>query len=410
LIKALAFPLAAFLASSVVRAEFDSEKYLAYNLGRLSLRPQLEIAETYDSNIFFTDEDHIDDFYTSLRPGLRAVLGDLADNFFSFRYMFDASFYMERSDLDNFANLFWHQSRYRFTRLTIQGEDNLSLSRTLLGGTFSYIQRRIGRLSLNDNWRADYELSPRTIVGVKVNFGLVDYDEDDLEATQRHLYDYMSYGGGVRFGYLPSEKTVLFSEFTANQSIRERNTSNPQIPEAPDLNAYGVSLGAEGDFTPKLTGVVSAGYELRDYADNSDVPNGLIASAQLRWQARPKTSISLGYQHRIEVSRELLNASYTAHRPLLSIVQEVGTHGRWTVNLTAYYEFDDYEGEFLVDNQLVPRADNLFGVSARANYRWQPWLVASAGYDFFAFNTDLPVTPSYDYEIHRFSFRVAAGY
>jgi hypothetical protein len=176
------------------------------------------------------------------------------------------------------------------------------------------------------------------------------------------------------------------------------------VAEAPDMDFYGFSFGVEGEFTPKLTGIVSGGYEIRNYSNEAEIPDGWVASVQLRWQVRAKTYLAVGYHHRIEVSREILNASYTAHRPTLTAFQEIGTQGKWTVNLSGYYELDDY------DEETISRTDNLMGVSLRANYRWQPWLVASAGYDYIAFDTDLPANPSFDYEVHRFSLRVAAGY
>jgi hypothetical protein len=96
------------------RAEFDSERHLIYSLGQLTLRPQLEIDQTYDSNVTYAEEDEVDDLVTAIRPGLRAVYGRLDENFFSLTYTLDASWYVERDDLNNVGHLVTHQSRFRW--------------------------------------------------------------------------------------------------------------------------------------------------------------------------------------------------------------------------------------------------------------------------------------------------------
>jgi len=403
--------VAAFLVPSAL-AEWDSEKYLVYSFGQLSLRPQLEVGETYDSNVFYSEEDEVSDFILSIRPGLSLFYGQKAENFISIRYTMDAAIYAERDDLDNLGHLFSHQSRFRLARWTLQGTDSFSVTKTLLGGNFSYVQKRIGLVSLTDLWRADYEISQRMVAGVKVGFDLVDYDALDLD--QRYIYDYMGYSVGTRVGYLPSDKIVVYPEFTFGQSFLEGN--DPSMPQAPDVDTFSISAGAEGEFSPKLTGTISGGYELRQYSDSSDIPNGWVADFQLRWQARAKTTVSGGYRHFIQLSREARAIPYTAHRPTASVVQELGTKGQWTVAVDAYYQFNDYQGEFPDRDTSVPnspleyvmRTDEFLGFGFRAIWRWQPWLTFSGTYDFRQYADNMKSIP--DYDLHRFSIRATAGY
>jgi len=393
-----------FGASLAAHAEFDSEKYLVYSIGAVTLRPQLEVAETYDSNLFYAEADEVADFFTSVRPGLTALYGERSANFFSLRYTMDGSFYWDRDDLNNIGHLFSHQSKFQFGRLQVTAYDWFSMTSALLGGTFSYIQKRVGTVSLNDNWRVDYELSPKTLVGIKAISDYVDYDAQDLGTYG--LYDYLLYGGGARFGYLPSEKIVLFPEVTATQTLLSPNL--PNSPSAPDLTSIGISLGAEGDFTPKLTGVVSAGYEFRQYADGSEIPDGWITETQLRWQARPKTTFNLGYRHWIQASREAVAYAYSADRVTAGATQELGTQGRWSLNLSGYYQFDSYDRPVIVGGKPVDRGDDLAGLNFRASFRWQPWITFSGGYDFYTYGDNIPSVP--DYDVHRVSIRMVAGY
>ncbi|MCC6234179.1 MAG: outer membrane beta-barrel protein [Verrucomicrobiales bacterium] len=395
---------AAVVTGSEARGEWDSEKYLSFALGPVSLRPQLEVAEVYDSNLFYSETDQVEDFVTVVRPGMVLFLGNRDEDFVSLRYTLDASYYSERDDLNNLGHSITHSTRYRLARTTLQAEDRLTLTRMLLGGTFSYIQRRIGQVSLSDNWRVDYDISPRTVVGVRATLDYTDYDEKDLDPF--HLYDNLSYSGGMRVGYRPSDKIMLFPEVMAGQSLLERNRA--AVPEAPNLNQYSFSIGAEGEFTPKISGQVSGGYEIRNYEDEREVPDGWIAGLQLRWQARAKTRVTLGYRHWIQVSRENLGLVYNAHRPTVSVLQQFGSQGRWSANLDGYYQFHAYDGLVVVGGRSIERDETLAGLALRASYRWQPWLLLSAQYDFFTYEGNLPTVPNYD--VHRFTLRMAAGY
>ncbi len=400
-------PGAVALLGNVCHAEWDAEKYLVYSVGAVSLRPQLEVGETYDSNVFYSETDEVDDFILTLRPGFAAVYGQKTDNYVSLRYTLDASFYANRDDLNNLGHLLTHQSRIRLARWTIQGTDNAAITRNLLGGGFSYIQKRVGLVSLTDNWRADYEISPKMILGGKLGFEMVDYDEGDLGTA--HIYDYAGYNVGARLGYLPSQKIVIFPEFTFGQSFLGAN--NSRAPKAPDVDTFSFAFGAEGEFTPKLTGTISGGYEMRNYSDDSEIPDGWVADFQLKWLARAKTTVSAGYRHFIQISREARAIPFTAHRPTASVVQEFGTQGKWTAAADIYYQFNDYQGDFFdpgPPQAVVAREDDFLGAGLRASWRWQPWLVASAVYEFRHYSDNIIGIP--DYDLQRFSLRLTAGY
>lgn len=149
-----------------------------------------------------------------------------------------------------------------------------------------------------------------------------------------------------------------------------------------------------------MYGSISAGYEIRDYANDASIPDGWIAEAQLRWQFRPKTSFSLGYRHWIQILREAVAYAYNSDRITVSATQEIGTQGRWSVTASGYYQFDSYD--------TGDREDSIAGLSFRGNYRWLAWLTVSGGYDFYTFSDNVASIP--DYDIHRVSIRLVAGY
>lgn len=385
-------------------AEFDAEKYLLYNIGELSLRPRLDSSTTYDSNLFYAEQNQEDDFIFKIHPGLSLVYGSRLDNNITVSYRTDITKYLSNDILDYVGHIVSHQSRIKLSRVSLQAADSFSISRSTLGGTFSYIQRPIGLVMLDDNWRADYDLSPKTLLGGGFQFNWVDYDAADLGRFL--LYDYMSYTGSFRAGYRPSEKLLFFPQISYSQSFLSKNQA--AAIDAPDLSAVGFSLGAEGEFSPKITGVITAGYEIRSYEDSTDVPDGWITNVEARWQARPKTVLALGYRHWIMVSREARGIAFTIDRPYLSLTQQLGTQGRWTVTGDGYYQLQDHTSNYGIFGSTEKRQDDLYGMGFSTAYRWTPWFTTSARYDFQSYTDNIPSIP--DYDVHRFTLRLSAGF
>lgn len=381
--------------------EADAERYLIYNLGPVSLRPQLEVSETFDSNLFFDEEEPVSDLVSNFRPGLRMVIGDPDENQFTVRYTLDQAIYADWGELDTLSHTVNHRSRLRFSRVVLDAQDQFAITRSLLGGSFSYIRRRIGTTTWNNAWVVGYEATPKLSLGLRSAIDWVDYDAASL--APYHLYDYFAYGGGLRAGYRPTDKLVVFPEVTISQNQRDRN--NPRAVEAPVMDLYGISVGAEGDFTPKIIGVVSAGYEMRSYSNGNDIPDGWTANVRLRWLARAKTTLAVGYSHVVTASRDAVGFAYDAHRPTVSVTQQLGTQDRWILNLEGYYQIDEYLSS---GQNSTDRKDDLLGLVLAGTYRWKPWLSLTALYSFSSYSDNIEQIP--DYAVHRFTVRLATGY
>lgn len=385
-------------------AEFDAEKYLIYGFGELSLRPRFEVHEVYDSNLFYAEKDEIDDFITRIRPGLNLVYGSSLDNNITLSYVTDITQHANQNDFDYVGHIVQNRTQLNFARLSIFGQDSFAISRTTLGGTFGYIQTPVGLTSFADNWKADYDLSPKTLVGGEFNFNRYDYDASDLGNFR--LYDFTTFTGSARAGYRPSEKLVFFPQVSYGKSFLGKNQRN--APEAPDLSSLGFSLGAQGEFSPKITGLITAGYELRDYEDGTEVADGWIASVEARWQARAKTLVAVGYRHMIQVSQELRGVAMIIDRPYVSINQQIGTEGRWNVILDGYYQLQDHNSDYAIFGATETRQDELFGTGFQVGYRWTAWFNTTARYDLLSYSDNIRTIP--DYDVHRFTLRLSAGF
>lgn len=385
-------------------AEWDAEKYLVYGFGSLSLRPRLEVHETFDTNLFYQETNPDSDFITRVRPGLTLMLGKSGENSSSITYLTDIAEYAETDALDYIGHIVSHRAQFQQGRTTITGEDYLATSRSALGGTISYLRRPVGLLSLHDNWRINYEVSPKAILGLDLTHDYLDYEAADL--TGSFLADFQTISGGLRAGYVFSERIVVYPQFTYRRT--ELFPNNPGARPPGVLSAYGVSLGAEGEFTPKLTGRIAGGYELREYSDGLPVPDGWIADASLRWQMRAKTMATLSFRHWITVAPDSLGTAYTGDRIAVSISQQFGTQGRWSATAEGYLQQHEYGDGFLLGGARVERADDMAGCTASTSYRWTPWLSTVADYLFGHYTDNIPGIPNYD--VHRFTVRFVAGY
>ncbi len=407
------------LGASEVLGEFDAQRYLVYDFGRLSIRPSLELAEVYDSNLFYMERDEISDLISYVRPGVTFLYGDRENSFISLRYNAEAAFYsglddgliipgsptpIDTTDLNYFGHQGTLNTRFLFSRLSITGSDSFSISRTTLGGNFSYVQSAVGQTSLSDQWRFDYSVSPRTLVGLRAGMDMVDYDSKDL--IRYHLYDYLQFSGGVRAGYIPSDKIVVFPEVVYSRAMVEPN--RPGFPESPILSGLSFGVGAEGDFTPKLTGIISGGYQMREYDDATEIPNGWVAEARLSWALRAKTTLSASFRHSIQVSREARAVPYEADRAGIGATQEFGTQGRWTATIDGYYQWDTYDRPVNIGTAIVDRSGTIMGATLRTSFRWKAWLTLIGSYDFLTYSDNIPAI--FDYDVHRFTLRAVAGF
>src|ERR1041385_6309082 len=81
-------------------AGLEPEDVLFIKAGPLTIRPQVALTETYNDNIFYQAKDPLQDFITTISPGLRLQLGRPEHNFIALGYTYDQLLYAENSDLN----------------------------------------------------------------------------------------------------------------------------------------------------------------------------------------------------------------------------------------------------------------------------------------------------------------------
>ena len=128
----------------------------------------------------------------------------------------------------------------------------------------------------------------------------------------------------------------------------------------------------------------------------------LVVAGTLDYRISEKSSASLNYVRRSNVSVQSGNASYIVDSVNFLIKQGIGSRGKWMATLNGSYDVYDYQG-----NVFAKRTDTVYRIFAGLDYSVQVWLTAGVGYEFNKFNSTSGIS---EYDVHRITVRLAIGY
>ena len=406
-------------ALSVIAVE--PQDILAPTIGPVVILPHASLSETYDDNVFFLSDDQgkIDDFVTSLSPGVSLQYGQnvLDANFIGFDYTLTQNWYAENSEISSdthaltFAINYQKEGKYRFS-----GTDSIRFDNSFLRGrerstVFDGGKRLIKRQYFNDQYRFDYTFSPKTSLYSSIGYNSSDYAEEphyyytDVFGgrTPYALYDVSSWQGALGFGWQAFPKVKLIGGGFYGQTSVERNLS--QMPVRPDSDFGGFFIEADGDFGEKLTGRVRGGYQVRQFdrlanGASSDSHGMPVFQAALEYQFTPKRKGTLSYTREGRVSVESPDWAYAADMISVDVTQEIGTQDNLFANGGISYELDDYETRDGRQYQWVRANTGL-------TYHFNRWSKAQATYSFDLFDSN---KGNIDYSVNRVMLSVSVGY
>lgn len=395
---------AAFLAVAAVSLGADASGVLVYTAGPLHARPHLSVSGRYDDNIFYRPDPPTagrpveDDFITVLSPGLSVELGRKEGNHIAFDYTMDQSLYLDHTDQDSRDHTFSLGSDLEWKRTRVEGIDRVQFLSGILGGG-SNLGQRVDRVSFFDNYTVEYGLSEKTGVYVQGRFDAVDFEKNTP------LYDYNTLRGTAGFAFKATPKTSVFGEFYYGQAATDPNvpfsSTNAVSFKGPHAEFLGGYVGVKGDFTPRLSGQVKAGYESREFSDGTPAPSSPVVEVSLDERFSEKTSASLTYSRRNSVSVQFLRQAYTADIVSLQLTQVLSPNGKLVGTVGGTFEYDNYEA---VGN--FARDDIAYRAGASLIYNIQLWLSASLSYEFEGYDSNVVI----DYQVNRVTLKVAVGY
>ena len=152
------------------------------------LVPSIAVTEEYNDNIFFDDHEEIDDWITTISPGLTLInrTERLDLNLFA---RGDGIIYSQNDDLDNFDQYYTGNLIYRITsRMTVSGNVGYTVdSRSDRDiETTGLVQTTDKRKSYNGGLAGDYVLSEKSAVSLSYAYERNDFDDPESEDDKYH--------------------------------------------------------------------------------------------------------------------------------------------------------------------------------------------------------------------------------
>ena len=401
------FPGAALLTGCTLAANtlhgLDMDDVLSAKVGGVLIQPRVAVAESYNDNIFYRPSkptpgfppEVVDDFLTVVSPGISFQVGRDEGNFINLDYGMTGLYYVDNSDQNASDHAVALRLRYAGAKFQISGQDRVEFQSSIYGGGWT-VGTKLDRFSLSDSYTFSYQATEKTRGYARGDFSMQDFRD------VVRLYDVNTVRGTLGGGYQYSPKLDFFSETYYGQSASDPNS--PLDPKGPYSWFVGGFLGANGEFTARLSGTLKLGYEARGYGDGTDAPGGLVMEAAVLHRLSEKTTTSLQYRRGSYASVQFSKYSYVRDAVSVKLDQMIGKTGRLMGTVNASFEFDDYD-----PSPTVPdRADQRVLVNASLAYQLKLWMFASLNYEFETFSSD--VAGVIDYDVNRVTVQLSIGY
>ncbi len=344
---------------------------LGVRLGGFILYPDLGVRETYESNIFATEDDEEDDFITSIEPSWD-LRSDWNNHALSLHLDARSLFYADHPD----ENL---------TDYTAALDGRLDVRRNIeVFGGGGFRVRHEDRSSPDDvggQEPTEYH-NPFITIGGATLFNRLSVKAG--AAFDRFNYQEVDAGGGGSIsnaGRDRNQTQISLQTGYVFQPLREvflrgtfdwRNYDDSGGVDR-DSTGFEIVVGADYD----LTGITSieafVGYREQDYTDSSleDI-SGVSAGANLIWNVTRLTTVTGGLARTIEESTLTGASGYFATRFDLRVDHELRRN--ILLNARLGYGIDDYRG--------IDRQDNYFTGGLGATYQMNRYFSLSGGYTY----------------------------
>lgn len=361
--------------------------------GSFIILPSTNISETYDDNIFATDNGKVDDFITRLSPQID-INSLWANHALNFTAGLDRYIYADETDENRTDYNFGADGRLDILRETnvVAAISHAQRHEERGSATFSsstavepveYTQTD-ARLALNQR----FNRVTATIGGTYTN---LDYDDVASMAgpiLNEDLRDREIYSEALRLGYDVSPDTNVYVQGSVNQ--RRYDIGLPV--QNRDSDGYEVLLGSTFKLTNLASGQIFVGYQDQDYdAGALEDINGVSYGANVDWYVTALTTVHLNASSTIEESDLGGSSGYLRQVVGLSVDHELLRNV--ILSGAVSYENDDYEG--------TPRNDDYLGGTLGVAYLLNRYLAVGIDYDITDRNSTLS---GLDYTRNRVAF------
>jgi hypothetical protein len=395
LLKKMSFASGAVWLGAFRCLGLEASDVLFFSKGPVSLRPQLSVGGTFNDNIFYNNSDKASDFYTTLSPGLNLQVGTEDYNFFKLGYTFEHLNYFDHSELDADQHHFLIQDHFERSRFVIEGNDTIDFLSSIVAGGIQLNSLKVDRMVYGDHYRLDYRLTEKTGVYGEIVNAITDFDQDVP------LFDSSTQIGTAGFKFQALPHTSFFGEIYYGQTATPPNSQPIKPPHAEFIGGF---LGAQGNFTEKLMGMVKAGYEQREYSQPG-LGQGLpVVEISLTEHFTENMALSLMYSRHQYVSVQFAAVGYTTDSITLQWLQNIGNDNRLHLNSKVVYNSLEYQPNVSFSH----RSDTIIGANVDLTYDFKAWLRGTLAYDYERLRSDY--APILEYDVNRVMLKIDIGY
>lgn len=376
------------------RPELDA---LGVRSGGFTVFPSVEVSETYNDNIFATQNNKVDDFVTVITPAV-TVSSDWNQHYLGFTGSADIVRLMDNSAED-------HET----VNLAVDGRLDIRRDTTVTARA-GYEKDNEERGSVNGaNGLTPTELDVQTLdVGISNKWNRVSLSADG-GFEQRDFDDVRTSTGGtinnddrdrdqfsldVRAGYEIQQAYEAFLQvILTSVDYLDRLDDNGLNR---DSEGYELRAGARIDFTGLLFGDVFAGYLNRDY-DGATLASvdTFVAGLDLTWNVTPLTTVKGGASR--SVSETTLAAASGTLRTELKTSVDHELLRNLILSGRVSYSVEEFEG--------VNREDEYVKGGLTAKYMVNRYFSVDVGYEYSERDSNIVGS---DNQINKFGLRLRA--
>ena len=418
-------------AFSRVKA-LEPDDLLFHRIGNISLRPNFQIAETYNDNIFFRAEDKEEDWISAVSGGAVVLWGKPQESSLLAGYEYTHNFFHNRSDKNSGGHGASLTGNIASGRVTLIPNVLFnSSSSPLFGflrfnpgtGTLQRDELLVETSTLNATLRAKVDISRKTFTTTEGMYNFRNYgyttksgnNPDDLPVSD---YDNFRFRQG--FGFQIRPKVSLSAHgFFGNLKIDRSRFFRPDEKR----RYFGGGLSAEGDFTDRLTGEVDFSIErgsITGQLDRFESPRPAETT-----YVRPIVAMSLKYRigkdifPQLDYIRKTLPGNQipgnqrdqregspgVSNQFDLSVLKPFGRRKNWILRASCNMEFIDWKA-----GTYEGHSAERLNAALTVQYRIQEWLHSSLLYSWQSFSYDGERGGVVDYGVNMFTWTVRAGY
>ena len=241
-----------------------------------------------------------------------------------------------------------------------------------------------------------YNHSPKFGTGIGASWNYRTYQGNGSSGGQNNqpYRDLSTLPIYARAFYIYSEKLDFFTEYNYSKTQSHNGDSNSSLL---DSSTHRVSLGVQGELSPKLTGDANIGYIRQLYDGPFPGQGSLSLGSGLQWVLNRKSSVSFNLNRGFTPSAQ----GYT----MLNTSSSISLNHRFTDNVSGSanisYGMSDYTyaDTASLGSTRSSSMDNL-GFGLNLSRKLNEYLNVSGGYNFSYFDRGTPYGTSENYNRH----------